>query len=251
MKKYTAFYKNWIWYYHLIACLLFIGFLCWGFYLSSFVEYWYNKNSFTNYDILMSFFSVQVNIMTIVWLIIYIINFDKKEKHGILTDRFRMVIMNLNMLVFLIFWMGVVYYVKSGEDSIANYGTNQILCTIVTHLICPILLFIIYQFSMGNERYTYNFYKKWDIYIVFIYAASYLAYVYIRGELYLQNNNTGRYPYPFVDFQNLFIGNSVVLYVFYLIIVFFIWFSLHHLWLVYNNNIIFNIKQKRYILSII
>ncbi|AGY41544.1 unknown lipoprotein [Mesoplasma florum W37] len=249
--KTKIYYKNWIWYYHLIACLLFIGFLCWGFYLSSFVEYWYSKNAFTNYDILMSFFSVQVNIMTIVWLIIYIINFDKKEKHGIITDRFRMTIMNLNMLVFLIFWMGVVYYVKSGEDSIANYGTNQIICTIVTHLICPILLFIIYQFSMGNERYEYNFYKKWDIYIVFIYAASYLAYVYIRGELYLQNLNTGRYPYPFVDFQNLFIGNSVWLYVLYLIITFFVWFSLQHLWLVYNNNLIQSIKYKRFVLSII
>ncbi|ASZ09225.1 hypothetical protein CK556_02575 [Mesoplasma chauliocola] len=250
MKKHTRFYENWIWYYHLIAFLIFAGFLCWGFYLSSFVEHWYSNNAFTNYDILMSFFSVQVNIMTIVWLLIYIINFDNK-KSGITTDRFRMVIMNLNMLVFLIFWMGVVYYIKTGQDSIVNYTNNQILCTIMTHMICPILLFIIYQFSMGNEKYSYNFYKKWDIYLVFIYAISYLVYVYIRGELYLQNGRTGRYPYPFVDFQNLFIGNSVWLYCLYLAIAFFIWFSLHHVWLVFNNNLIFKRKEYKRVINLI
>ncbi|WP_339020139.1 hypothetical protein [Spiroplasma endosymbiont of Atherix ibis] len=116
--KEKVLYKNWLWYSHLVLAVVFLGFLIWGLYLCAFKEFWYIDNwssttyslkYFTNFDILMSFFSVQVNTMTIVWLIFYVLNFNKRN-YGVTSTRFRITIMNLNLIVFIIFWVGIIYF---------------------------------------------------------------------------------------------------------------------------------------------
>ncbi|AHI53123.1 hypothetical protein SCULI_v1c07820 [Spiroplasma culicicola AES-1] len=249
MKK-QVWYKEWIWYYHFLLFCVFLGFLLWGLYLAVFVEHWYFKNNnmpeaLINYDILMSFYSVQVNIATIVWLLFYLINFNKRTGGGITSNRFRMTIMNLNLVVFIIFWIGIIVYMNEDLNFLKLYTNWQIICTVVTHFICPLSLILIYFFTSGNEQYKYlNMWKYWDIYITYIYSFLYMIYVFTRGKIYGADNiNIMKWPYPFLDFDNLFVGSSIIGYMVLITIVFVIWLSLNHWILIFINNCIYKIRK--------
>ncbi|WP_169522266.1 hypothetical protein [Spiroplasma taiwanense] len=154
--------------------------------------------------------------------------------------------MNWNLIVFIIFWIGIIYYIHQDAEFISSYSKNQIICTIVTHFIAPLSLIIIYWFVMGNEKIEYfNMWKKFDIYIAMLYPLLYMFYIYIRGLMYEKDSlSFGAWPYPFLDFENLFIGNSIFSYMILLSVIFFFWITAHHLFLMYINNLAFKFKIK-------
>ncbi|AUB31541.1 hypothetical protein [Spiroplasma floricola] len=252
--KNKVWYKNWLWYSHLVLAVVFLSFLIWGLYLCAFKEFWYidewssNRYSlkyFTNFDVLMSFFSVQVNIMTIVWLIFYVLNFNKRN-YGVTSTRFRMTIMNLNLIVFIIFWVGIIYFFSIDPNELSRYTKGQIACTIVTHFIAPLTLIALYWFTMGEQKYNYlDLWKKWDLHITILYSFLYMIYVYVRGTMYEKDYFFApAWPYPFLNFNNLFVGNSVVGYMLLLCVIFIIWIVAHHSLLIFINNLAYKNRNK-------
>ncbi|WP_338984259.1 hypothetical protein [Spiroplasma endosymbiont of Diplazon laetatorius] len=189
---------------------------------------------------------MQVNIMTIVWLLFYLINFNK-NKMGICSTRFRTVIMNLNIIVFTIFWIGIIYYVSVDPNELSKYSTWQKTCTVITHFISPLSLFVISFFVMGEERYNYlDFYKRSEVYIVCIYSFLYMIYVYVRGKMYVNDGMVlWAWPYPFLDFQNLFVGKSVIGYMMLLSLVFVLWIIANQMLLILFNNLVHKFKTNK------
>ncbi|QGS51997.1 hypothetical protein [Spiroplasma tabanidicola] len=240
------YYKSKIWYCYLFLALFFLSFLIWGVYECCFHEYWYyDQPKSRNFEDLMSYMSVHVNIMTIVWLFFQIFSYNKKPV-GVTSEGFKFSLMNWNMIVFLVFWAGIIYSLVSEENMLSAYSKSQIACTIVTHFICPLILFIIFPITSCKQKLSYiKWIKQRDIYISCLYPVCYLFYIYIRGLIYLQDD-IHLWPYEFLDFEkeDLFLTNSVPLYIFIVIVVFGTWIVLQHLLLISVNNLGFYLKNK-------
>ncbi|AOG61056.1 hypothetical protein SHELI_v1c11090 [Spiroplasma helicoides] len=253
------FYKSKIWYSYLILAAFFGGMLIFGLYECCFVEQWYDAYSWViNYDIIMSFLSVQVNIMSIVWLVFLVINYDRRGR-GITSEGFTRSLLNWNLIVFIIFWIGIIYSFVEGEMKLNLYTKNQIACTIATHFVCPLYIFIMYLITSGTTKLSYTkFWKEKDIYIAGLYPFCYLFYVYFRGLIYMKDlshstingdrwyHEQATWPYPFTMFEKskLFVGNSVAGYIILLIVVFALWIYLQHIFLIWVNNAVHNFKNK-------
>ncbi|QEH61294.1 hypothetical protein SCHIN_v1c00960 [Spiroplasma chinense] len=245
MKK--RFFKNPVWYCYLVLTLNLMFFMMWGIYMAGFVEGWYNMGSwFLNYDTLMSFFSVQVNIMTIVWLIFVVLCFDK-EPRGLTSEGFKKTMMNWNLIVFIIFWAGIIFELKDSNTKLLDeYTISQIVCTVMTHFICTLALFFIFIFTTGHKKESYiTWYKEKDIYFSLLYPFLYLFYVYIRGLIYLKDGEH-IWPYPFMEFEkdSLWLGTSVGGYMTLVVVVFVIWIVTQHILLIAVNNLVFYIRGK-------
>ncbi|AKU80001.1 hypothetical protein [Spiroplasma turonicum] len=241
-----AFYKSPVWYSYLILMIFFLSMLIWGLYECCFNEYWYSAtSSYMNYDYLMSFLSVHVNIITIVWLIIKIFNYNKKPI-GVNGTGFLLSLMNWNLIVFFIFWAAVISDLFYQGQSLTQYTKNQIACTIATHFICPLYLMILFVITTGKNKISYKkvFIEK-DIYISIAYPFGYLLFIYVRGLMYLKDNRSV-WPYPFMEFETgrLWIGNNVGVYMFILTIIFIIWIVAQHYLLVFINNLLYKLKNK-------
>lgn len=259
MRK-KLFYQNWKWWYYLSVLVLLATFLLLGLYFACFVDYWYIKPDETNYaslfnfDVLMSYLSVQVNIITIIWLIFMVFRYNAKHNY-FLKNKMQTIVMNWNMLVFVIFWIGIIMTFTSGEEKLAAYPATQLACTIITHFVCQLLLVIVYFFEVGNQKFLYKeIYKHKEIYLTILYPLLYLAFVAFRAALYKNDqgfsalNDWHEYytwPYPFLNFDDLLFGNSVTLYVILLILVFIIWLLINHLVLITINNWSYNLKIKQ------
>ncbi|WP_169918212.1 hypothetical protein [Spiroplasma monobiae] len=155
--------------------------------------------------------------------------------------------MNWNLIVFIIFWSGIIYYLNLSEDDVLQYTKGQAICTLVTHFIAPLSLLLLYFFTMGNELYKYSdLYKKSGIYLTILYPFLYMIYIYLRGEMYMKDGwIEPAWPYPFLDFSNPFIGTSTILYMLLLTVVFTVWIILHHVFLLFLNNTLFKSFHKK------
>ncbi|WP_374696937.1 hypothetical protein [Spiroplasma endosymbiont of Polydrusus formosus] len=80
--NFRIWYKDYLWYYKIIIAILAFTFLTYGFYMDIFKKFWCvkwtNLTSLQNYNILLSFYSVQVNIITIVWLLLAVFNHHRE-----------------------------------------------------------------------------------------------------------------------------------------------------------------------------
>ncbi|QBQ07440.1 hypothetical protein SGLAD_v1c02410 [Spiroplasma gladiatoris] len=246
MRTKKIYYKDVEWYSYLILAIFFSSMLIWGVYECCFKEYWYNQYpKYRNFESLMSFMSVQVNIMTIVWLYFLIICFNKKQI-GVTSEGFKTCIINWNLIVFIVFWIGIIYSLVTESDFLKSYTTNQIACTVATHFICPLYLIILFVFTTGYSKLSYiNWIKERYIYISLAYPFLYMIYSYIRGLLFLQDG-ISEWPYEFLEFEkdNLLVGNSVFGYMMLVIVVFATWIISQHLIMICTNNLIFFIREK-------
>ncbi|WP_374696938.1 hypothetical protein [Spiroplasma endosymbiont of Polydrusus formosus] len=79
-----------------------------------------------------------------------------------------MSIINWNLLMFFIFWIGIIIDYKNGAVTIADYSKDKISCTIVNHfimsIIMPILFFGYTFLSFDDHRlsWTKEFLQKTD-----------------------------------------------------------------------------------------
>ncbi|UZQ30604.1 MAG: hypothetical protein OHM56_03460 [Spiroplasma phoeniceum] len=91
-----------------------------------FKEFWYVKEtkltSLQNYDILLIFYSVQVNITTITWLILAIFNNHREQKSWFFSTNAKLSILNWNLLMFFIFSIGIIIDYKNGPVTISEYS---------------------------------------------------------------------------------------------------------------------------------
>ncbi|WP_338963251.1 hypothetical protein [Spiroplasma endosymbiont of Sarcophaga carnaria] len=250
--SYRIWYKDYLWYYKVIIASLAFAFLAYGFYADIFKEFWYvNKNAYRsslqNYDILLSFYSVQVNIITIAWLLLAIFNHHREQKSWFFSTNFKLSILNWNLLMFFIFWIGIVIGYKNGEVTIADYTKAQISCTVVTHFIMPILFFVYTPLSFGDHRLSWKkeFLTK-DWWISLSYPIFYLMYVLIRAAAWNRDGDTiWAYPYPFLDIDNPIITwLTKVQATFFIIFLFTVVFTAFHVALQSFNNGMYRVFNK-------
>ncbi|WP_434324080.1 hypothetical protein V2P58_01975 [Mycoplasma capricolum subsp. capricolum] len=248
-------FTNWKWYFQLAVMLLSAITLINAFFNGILNEQWYfeSVSSFQpkrliNYDILLSFFSVQVSIITTIYLLIVVINY-KNPNSNINTQRTRNIVLNWNLLDFMIFWIGIVGFKNTIAGQITSLTKTQIFSTVITHFIVPLLLLFIYLFESGNNKYEIKrFYKNIkELFWVYSYPFFYTLFVLMRAQIYLKDNSITDfiYPYEFLDFTTPYIGHSKVGYLIFIWIVFVIWLTLIHLIILLINNLIFKIKNKK------
>ncbi|WP_425379505.1 hypothetical protein [Spiroplasma endosymbiont of Stenodema calcarata] len=250
--KYKIWYKDYLWYYKIIIGSLAFGFLAYGFYSDIFKEFWYvDKDSYRaslqNYDILLSFYSVQVNIITITWLLLAIFNHHREQKSWFFSTNFKLNILNWNLLMFFIFWIGIIIGYKNGQVTISEYTKAQISCTVVTHFIMPILFFIYTFLSFGDHRLNWRkefLIKDW--WISLSYPIFYLMYVLIRAAAWTHDGDTiWAYPYPFLDIDNPMIdGLTRIQATFFIIFIFVIVFTTFQVGLQSLNNGMYRVFNK-------
>lgn len=250
--SYRIWYKDYLWYYKVIIASLAFVFLAYGFYANIFKEFWYvNKNSYRsslqNYYILLSFYSVQVNIITIAWLLLAIFNHHREQKSWFFSTNFKLSILNWNLLMFFIFWIGIIIGYKNGEVTIEQYTKAQISCTVVTHFIMPILFFVYTLLSFGDHRLSWKkeFLTK-DWWISLSYPIFYLMYVLIRAAVWNRDGDTiWAYPYPFLNIDNPIIaGLTKVQATFFIIFLFTVVFTTFHVALQSFNNGMYRVFNK-------
>ncbi|WP_338989469.1 hypothetical protein [Spiroplasma endosymbiont of Seladonia tumulorum] len=249
--NYQIWYKDYLWYYKVIIASLAFGFLTYGFYMDIFKEFWYVKGtkltSLQNYDILLSFYSVQVNIITITWLILAILNHHREQKSWFFSTNAKLSILNWNLLMFFIFWIGIIIGYKNGEVTISEYSKAQISCTVVTHFIMPILFFGYTFLSFGDHRLSWkkDFLQK-DWWISLSYPFFYLMYVIVRAAAWKRDGNiTWEYPYSFLDIDNPIIsGLSRVQAACFIAFIFIIVFTIFHISLHSLNNGMYRVFNK-------
>ncbi|WP_347938482.1 hypothetical protein VQY18_01955 [Mycoplasma feriruminatoris] len=249
-------FVNWKWYFQLFVMLLSAITLINAFFNGILNEKWYYDSYNTsepirliNYDILLSFFSVQVSIITTVYLLIVVINY-KNPKSNINSQKTRNVVLNWNLLDFMIFWIGIVGFRNTIAGQLAYLTKTQIFSTVITHFVVPLLLLFIYLFESGNDKYEIKkFYKNIkELFWAYSYPFFYTIFVLMRAQIYLKDKSIESgfvYPYEFLDFTSPYIGNSKVGYLILIWVIFVIWLSLNHLIILLINNLVFKIKQKR------
>ncbi|AHF61164.1 hypothetical protein P344_04550 [Spiroplasma mirum ATCC 29335] len=249
-------YKDYIWYYKVIISGIAFGFLAYGFYMNCFKEFWYvnprfepwtTDYSLKNYDVLLSFYSVQVNIITIVWLILIIFNHHREQKLWFFSTNFKLSILNWNILMFIIFWIKIITGYKNGQLIISDYTTAQVTCTVVTHFVMPILFFVYTFLTFGDYKihWVKNFVKK-DWWVAISYPLFYFFSVVVRGAIWTKDGNTAwAYPYPFLDLNFPMVENaSKVEYSMLIIVGFFVIFSMVQILLNLLNNAMFKVFEK-------
>ncbi len=241
--------KDWRWWSYVFILISLISSLIYGFYYCVLKEYWYVSEtsiyaSLLNYDALMSFFSVQVTIITIVWLLLFVIKSYRNQK--IIESDFQISVINYNLLVFIIFWVGIIYSFANEKGFLENYSKNQVICTSITHFFLPTFLLVLYPFTAGNKYIDFKkIFKEKTFYKTMIYPIFYLFYILVRGKIY-QNDKASEnsWPYDFLNFDKLLIGNSLFGYIILLVLVFFIWLILHHWLIISINNLIYKKRKK-------
>ncbi|WP_338955186.1 hypothetical protein [Spiroplasma endosymbiont of Polydrusus cervinus] len=247
--NYRIWYKDYLWYYKVIIAILAFAFLTYGFYMDIFKEFWYvkgrNFTSLQNYDILLSFYSVQVNIITIVWLVLAIFNHHREQKSLFFSTNAKLSILNWNLLIFFIFWIGIIIGYKNGAVIIADYSKAQISCTIVTHFIMPILFFGYTFLSFGDHylSWTKEFLQK-DCWVSLSYPFFYLMYVIVRAAAWIQDGNIDwAYPYPFLNIHNkpMIPGASRAQAACFIAFIFIIVFTIFHVGLQSLNNAMYRV----------
>ncbi|AGM26216.1 hypothetical protein SSYRP_v1c06260 [Spiroplasma syrphidicola EA-1] len=255
-------YKDYLWYFKIFTAGLALGFLIYGFYMDVFVEYWYikpypsigiedkfyqNHAHFQNFDLLMSFYSVQVNIITIVWLILSIFNHHKENKTWFFGVNVKLAILNWDIIMFIIFWIGIITGFRTNQLNLGDFTTAQKACTTVTHFILPILFFIYVFISFGTTTISLKkeFWIK-DLWLSVSYPLFYWIYVLIRAKIWLLDYETlWAFPYPFLDIYNPFIENvSPTGMVFLIGFSFFLIFGGVQLLLTWFNNAMYKVFLK-------
>ncbi|QVK04862.1 hypothetical protein [Mycoplasma mycoides] len=248
-------FVNWKWYFQLFVMLLSGITLINAFFNGILKEQWYFESNnlyqptrLINYDILLSFFSVQVSIITTVYLLIVVINY-KNVNSNINTQRTRNIVLNWNLLDFMIFWIGIIGFKNTIAGQLPYLTKTQIFSTVITHFIVPLLLLFIYLFESGNNKYEIKkFYKNIkELFWVYSYPFFYTLFVLMRAQIYLKDKNIDNfiYPYEFLDFTTPYLGNSKIGYLILIWIIFVIWLTLNHLIILLINNLIFKIKNKK------
>lgn len=248
--------KDLKWWIYLVFTFVFAGFLIGGAYWGILIDYWYvskeNKNaSWLNFDLLMSYLSVQVNLITIIWMFLFVLVTEVKQTDK-KTNWYRAII-NLNLLMFIIFWAGIIGDFLDDFNTLSNYVTSQIVCTIMTHFICPLFLMIMYCFEKHKQKlyFSKTIISK-ELMIVYIYLIFYLLYVLIRANIYTNFKDMTiklkaflKWPYFFMDLDKPMFGLSRNWFLVTLIVAFLIWGYVNQIAIVILNNL--SIRTQSYI----
>ena len=157
----------------------------------------------TYYGNMFSYFTIQTNLMVLIWITIALIYSNKDNKPRILNPLIHGAIALYISVTFIIFALLLsVYYQPTGIEAITN---------ILMHYAIPIAFILDWFISESDVKYEY----RYLIYYL-IYPFVYLAYSLVRGIF------TGFYPYFFIDLNYISIVELIIsviaLMVFFLIL---------------------------------
>ncbi|WP_342268981.1 hypothetical protein [Spiroplasma endosymbiont of Aspidapion aeneum] len=271
-KEKNKFYYQPLWYLKFFLTIIFFISLCLGFYFCCFKDDWYlNEISFTfsanastpevirypytafwNAEALLSFYSVQVALITFVFLLSATIFHKFEEKVYILSTRFKNILVCWNMIMIMIFWYGA-FNLCTIKGGLSEYCTSQLVLSLVTHFFCPVV-FIFYVYLNGcKSNINIKQCAYIDLTLTLLYPIVYFFYIILRAKLIMKNDTFAAYNkvwvpsywYDFMNFDNPMLNVPKPLYYILFLIFFIILYSIIWFGLTYISNKINSYKVRK------
>ncbi|WP_339021760.1 Pr6Pr family membrane protein [Spiroplasma endosymbiont of Atherix ibis] len=165
-----------------------------------------------------SFFTIQSNILIVVWLLVGFFNHNKEGEIKILKKSFSLSVITYITVTAIIFNFMLLPQVLASGDN--NFGALWWVEQMVVHTLGPIAAVVYFLFFM-KQNLEFNFKKfiKKDFWIIAIYPVAYLIYTLSREELIYRSYGSDAslahkhqaYQYFFLEIHNknaLGLGNE-------------------------------------------
>ena len=128
----------------------------------------------------LSYYTIQTNMLVVIWLTFAIIYWKRKSEHPILRPKVKgafTLYISTTFIIYAVLLAGL--WEPEGAD---------LYLSIISHYITPIAFMIDWLLFENRQTYQWKYALQW-----LVYPLSYLAYSLIYGRM------TGRYLYPFLN----------------------------------------------------
>ncbi|AUB31672.1 Pr6Pr family membrane protein [Spiroplasma floricola] len=156
-----------------------------------------------------SYFTIQSNILIVVWLLVGFFNHNKEGQIKILQKTFSLSVITYITVTAMIFNFMLLPKVLASSNN--NFKAILWVEQIIVHTLGPIAAIIYFLFFMKQDiEFNFKKFIKKDFWRIAIYPFAYLVYILIRGELIYRSYGSNAalagkhkaYPYFFLEIHN-------------------------------------------------
>lgn len=196
---------------------------------------WYPTGFWANIWNSLSTFTIQSNILVLVFFILSIINFFKKNRFSTINQGwFKFTVTIYITITFIIFWVSLFKILIATTDFSNSIDLMNFVNTFLLHLFTPIIMIAFYFITSGTKRWAIKPTLTKTLPISISYLFIYLTYILIKGSFVGQivNKNEIDYSYPYF-FLN--VKESLRTFFMYLGIILILFLALFFIYYYYNN----------------
>lgn len=196
---------------------------------------WYPTGFWANIWNSLSTFTIQSNILVLVFFVLALINYFKKNKFTTINQgRFKFTVTIYITITFVIFWVSLFKILIATTDFSNPIDLMNFVNTFLLHLFSPIIMVIFYFVTSGIKKWAIKPTLTKTLPISISYLFIYLTYILIKGTFVGQivNKNEIDYSYPYF-FLN--VKESLGTFFIYLGIILVLFLALFTIYYYYNN----------------
>ncbi len=196
---------------------------------------WYPTGFWANIWNSLSTFTIQSNILVLVFFVLVIINHFKKNKFPTINyGRFKFTVTIYITITFVIFWVSLFKILITTTDFSNPIDFMNFVNTFLLHLFTPTIMIIFYFVTSGIKKWAIKPTLTKTLPISISYLFIYLTYILIKGTFVGQivNKNEIDYSYPYF-FLN--VKASLGTFFMYLGIILGLFLALFAIYYYYNN----------------
>ncbi|MDQ7982637.1 MAG: hypothetical protein REH79_00250 [Spiroplasma sp.] len=198
---------------------------------------WYPTGFWANIWNSLSTFTVQSNILVLVFFILALINRLTKTKLQFVNGWFKFAVTIYISITLIIFWAALFQPLITNTDFSKSLDVLNFLNTFLLHLFTPVIMIIFFFITSGTTKWAIKSTLTKALPIIISYMFIYLFYALIKGEFVgLLKNKKGflfvdySFPYFFLNVKEKL--GTFFLYFFIILILFIGLFAVYYF---YNN----------------
>lgn len=204
---------------------------------------WYPSGFGANLWNSLSTFTIQTNLMVLIFFILALVNYFKKNRIPTINlGRFKFSVTIYITITFVIFWSSLFKNTINNTDFHDSVALLSFVNTFLLHLFTPLAMIGYYLLTSGFVKWAIKPSAIKTLPIAISYLFIYLAYALIKGTFVGQVvNNEVKYSYPYF-FLNIKenIGNFFI-YFAIILVLFLVLFLIYY----YYNNYQYKYKQRK------
>lgn len=186
----------------------------------------------------LSTFTIQTNILVLIFFILALINYIKKEKFYWIHGYFKLALTVYISITMIIFWTSLFSSLIKLTNFNSSIGIANFINTFLLHLITPLITIIYFFFTAGSNKWLFKPTFTKGLALSNIYLFVYLGYALIKGnfvgfvKVKIIDNTVipiieNSYPYFFLNIKNNL--NIFFIYLFIILSLFLILFFTFYL----------------------
>lgn len=196
---------------------------------------WYPTGFWAHIWSSLSTFTIQTNILVLIFFSLALINYFKKNKFQTINHgRFKFTVTIYITITFIIFWVSLFKILIATTDFSNSIDLMNFVNTFLLHLFTPTIMVIFYFITSGTIKWAIKPTLTKTLPIAISYLFVYLTYILIKGTFVGQivNKNEIDYSYPYF-FLN--VKESLGTFFMYLGIILALFLVLFAIYYFYNN----------------